>query len=86
MPNAFSPNGDGMNDTFGIMGAGIESATLIIFDRYGNMVYSGEYPNARWDGTYKGADCELGVYVYWVEGKFTSGKTFIEKGNVTLMK
>ena len=86
MPTAFSPNGDGMNDTFGIIGQGIEKATIFLYNRYGELVFTGDYPTAKWDGTLKGTDCEIGVYVFWVEGTYTSGKTFIQKGNVTLIR
>ncbi len=66
IPNAFTPDGDGINDYFEFKGAP-EPVTLYIFDRWGQQVfYSNNYQN-NWDGTFKGAYLPTGVYTYLIE-------------------
>jgi gliding motility-associated-like protein len=68
VPNAFSPNGDGINDIFQIIFPNstfnIQHLTLSIFDRWGGEVFSGEGASTGWDGKKAGKDCPGGVYVY----------------------
>ncbi len=88
MPNAFSPNGDGMNDQ--IFPIQVGDATLLlfeIFNRWGERVFTGSGDVLKWDGTHKGKDEELGVYVYLL--RFRDNKTnkeFFRKGNITLVR
>lgn len=70
VPNAFTPNGDGINDDFGIEGEGYLYYDLEIFDRWGNKMRHGRFrDNTAWDGTYKGELVPSGSYIYhlWVE-------------------
>jgi len=85
-PNAFSPNDDGMNDVFGVSGNEIATIRISIYNRFGQLVFEGNKPTDFWDGTFKAALCEIGVYVYWAEGTFTNGETFTLRGNVTLLR
>jgi gliding motility-associated-like protein len=66
VPNAFSPNGDGVNDVFRVVadGLSIVNCQLSIFDRWGSEVFSGEGVSSGWDGKKAGKDCPGGVYVY----------------------
>jgi gliding motility-associated-like protein len=68
VPNAFSPNGDGINDIFQIKFPNstfnIQHSTLSIFDRWGGEVFSEEGVSSGWDGKKAGKDCPGGVYVY----------------------
>src|SRR5690606_30661936 len=68
IPNAFSPNGDGINDTWSIKYLEtFVKADIRIFNRYGQEVfYSKQYTDA-WDGKYKGQEMPLGVYYYIIE-------------------
>lgn len=85
-PNAFSPNGDGINDRFTIFSNGLEVETIEVFqvfDRWGNMLYeeSGILPNDMtqgWDGQYRDRPVDMGVYIYRVDVRFIDGmqKTF----------
>ncbi|MGB1317520.1 MAG: PKD domain-containing protein, partial [Flavobacteriales bacterium] len=70
LPNAFSPNGDGINESFGMVGEGYLYYDLQIFDRWGNRLRFGRFKDATaWDGTYKGKPVPADVYVYkiWVQ-------------------
>ncbi|MBK9460265.1 MAG: gliding motility-associated C-terminal domain-containing protein [Sphingobacteriales bacterium] len=88
IPSAFSPNNDLQNDTFGILGHNIAQYELMIYNRWGNKVfsYSGTNTNQYWDGTINGIECEVGVYVYYANIIFTNGQQTIKKGNVTLIR
>lgn len=70
IPNAFTPNGDGINDAFGMEGEGYLYYDLEIYDSWGNKMRHGRFrDNTAWDGTYKGKLVPSGTYVYyiWVE-------------------
>ncbi|HQV51865.1 MAG: PKD domain-containing protein [Flavobacteriales bacterium] len=66
-PNAFTPDGDGKNDTFIITGYGEGTTELLIFDRWGEKVYETGSPIKPWDGTYKGTPVKNDMYVYRLE-------------------
>jgi gliding motility-associated-like protein len=92
IPNAFSPNGDGINDTFTIFGdetvAGIN--LIRIFDRWGNLLFdrSDIMPNDTqqgWQGQVNGRPLKTGVYIYFVELEYADGNTEILKGEVLLV-
>ena len=65
-PNAFTPNGDGLNDEFRAVtnSVYIEHFSLSIYDRWGAMIYQTNDISKGWDGTYKGEYCMQGAYVY----------------------
>ena len=91
IPNAFSPNLDGVNDLFMPFG---KASTLIksmsIFDRWGNLVYDeGDFyatGQTGWDGKAKGQFVETGVYVYSIEAIFVDGESVLYKGDVTVVR
>ncbi len=62
MPNVFTPNGDGINDSFGPKTVDIESMSLQIFDRWGNLLFESLGVNNPWDGMVNGNQAEQGVY------------------------
>lgn len=68
MPKAFTPNGDGLNDTYGISNPNAfqEFIALEIFDRWGARVFSTGSPFNRWDGTYQGEEVNPGMMLYRV--------------------
>ena len=82
IPNGFSPNGDGINDYFVINCASLyEHNKLIVFNRWGNEVYSKTGYNNEWDGTYKNNKVADGTYYYVFEindGKQKPKSGFIE--------
>jgi gliding motility-associated-like protein len=70
VPSAFTPNGDGMNDVFKVVARGVGKFSLIVFNRWGEVVFETEDANSGWDGTYKGEKItSTDVYVYLVKAQ-----------------
>lgn len=86
VPNAFSPNGDGVNDELKIQGLCLETLTFMIFNRWGEKVFETNDVKVGWDGNYHGEKLNTGVFVYRLEGKSYDGKGFSAKGNITLIR
>lgn len=89
IPSAFSPNNDGVNDGFNIiipMPANVLSTKLRVFNRWGQKIFTSDDYNTGWDGRYKGADCDVGVYVYFGEISLNNGETKTFQGNITLIR
>ena len=95
IPNAFSPNGDGINDDFtihfreNILNQKINS--IMVFDRWGELLVdlsniTSEPSLSIWDGFYKGKKMNTGVYVWIIEMEFSNGKTTSYSGDVTLVE
>ncbi|MEI7725684.1 MAG: gliding motility-associated C-terminal domain-containing protein [Bacteroidota bacterium] len=63
-PNAFTPNGDGLNDVFRPVGVNITKYKLLIFDRWGALIFEASDINTGWDGYIKGQPAGPGVYTY----------------------
>ena len=84
IPNAFSPNGDGINDSFGIRGEGAFAYTMQIFNRWGEKIFESTNPNEQWDGTYNSEPVQQGEYVYQLTafGREYKGQT----GVITLVR
>jgi gliding motility-associated-like protein len=86
MPNAFTPNQDGLNDCFGIRYWGvIQHLEFSVYNRWGQRIFFTTDPNACWDGTYRGTMQDIGVYVYMIKAKTLCGETF-KKGLFTLAR
>jgi gliding motility-associated-like protein len=65
IPSAFSPNGDGENELFKITGIGFNSYELLIFNRWGQLIYKSVEQSEGWDGTsMNGKECQIDVYIY----------------------
>ena len=64
LPNAFSPNNDGLNDVFMPKLFGVYNYDFMIFDRWGEKIFETEDLLTGWNGFYKDKLCEQGVYVY----------------------
>lgn len=87
VPNAFSPNGDGINDVFRPVPVGIRRFHFFrVFDRWGRLVFSSRDPNAGWNGYVRGVPADLGTYVWEVEGTDLNGRLQDEKGSVVLLR
>ena len=86
VPNAFSPNNDGVNDVLFVMGFGIADMQFLVFNRWGELVFSTDDYQVGWDGTYRNAQQEMEVYVYVLSGTFADGNPFNLQGNITLIR
>lgn len=86
VPNAFTPNGDGNNDVFQIYGQDIKTASLKVFNRWGELVFASTNQFYGWDGTYKGQLSPMGVYTYVAEVTYLNNKTADRKGTVNLIR
>ncbi|MDO8999719.1 MAG: gliding motility-associated C-terminal domain-containing protein, partial [Bacteroidota bacterium] len=84
VPNAFTPNGDGINDTFFPKGHGIVKYNMMIFDRWGEKLFNTSDFFQAWDGTYKGEDCKSDVYVWKISVTMPDAKVKTYTGHVTL--
>lgn len=86
MPNAFSPNGDGVNDVFRIpSNTFLNLINFSIFDRWGNQVFYTKDISQGWNGQHKGRNVDGGVYIYLIRGSNVEG-TVIRKGNFLLIR
>lgn len=86
VPNAFTPNNDGLNDCFGIRRWGnVQVERFDIFNRWGQIIFSTKNPSVCWDGTFRGELQPAGVYVYIIKARSLCGP--IEKtGTVVLIR
>jgi gliding motility-associated-like protein len=88
LPNAFTPNNDGINDSFCLQGWDlcIEAFLIRVFDRWGEKVFESEDPNFCWNGIYKGQLLSADVFVYSVSAKYKDDTKINKKGNITLIR
>ncbi len=84
-PKSFSPNNDGLNDYFTVMGKHrIGQYNLKVFDKFGAMVYETDNKNNGWDGTFNGKKLNPDVFKYVSTISLLNGKQITLKGNITL--
>lgn len=85
-PNAFTPDGDGWNETFGPNGHYIDRFEMQVFNRWGELLYSTSDISAPWDGTYGGSPAPTGVYVYKYHAEGHYFPAVDGMGHVTLIR
>jgi gliding motility-associated-like protein len=85
-PDAFSPNGNGNNDRYMPKGYGISTFEIMIYDRWGNMVYKSTDITEGWDGTFGGAPPFRDVYVYKCKIRDIKGDPHYYRGKITLIQ
>ncbi|WP_462251820.1 SBBP repeat-containing protein [Ferruginibacter sp.] len=87
IPNAFSPNNDGINDFFKpVINIEIKEFHLKVFNRLGQQIFSSNLNNKAWNGNFKGLPQSSGTYVYQITFKNVTGKLFTYSGTVTLLR
>lgn len=86
VPNAFTPNGDGVNDYFSTPWFGVREFHIMLYDRWGMLIYESYDPNFEWGGIYKDRDVQEGVYTYVIEAKGHIGEKVKRAGTVTLYR
>ncbi len=88
IPNAFTPNGDNINERF-VVAEGenceVVEFNIKIFDRWGRLVFesSSPLPQDAWDGTYEGQELAKGVYIYNVTAKLESANFTSEPDHIS---
>lgn len=88
MPNAFSPNGDGVNEYFKPeLQLGQLLVSMQVFDRWGKLVYNNTNIEKGWDGKYEdGAEAASGTYMYFVKYTCADGKLYEKKESISLIR
>ena len=88
MPNAFSPNGDGINDIYRAKNnyQSIVEFDAYIFNRWGQKIYEWHDPAGGWDGKFNGKDVKQGVYFVLVKAKEADGRKYNIKKDVNLLR
>ncbi len=87
VPNAFTPNGDGKNDVFRFIAAGMQRIDFFrVYNRWGQLVFSTQTSNPGWDGTVGGKAQPSGVYVWMVKGIDYTGAVYFDRGTTILVR
>ena len=89
VPNAFTPDGDGVNDVFMpiVSGHDLDSYEFLIFNRWGELIFEASAAGVAWDGTHKGQKAKQDVYVWKLKAKKASdGEKKVYYGHVSLLK
>jgi gliding motility-associated-like protein len=92
VPNTFTPNGDGINDVWQVVGKNIGDFDLNVFDRWGHVIFHSENPAYGWDGTLNGEEVPNEVYVWRMEYRFIEktdgdqGLNHKQLGHITIMR
>lgn len=88
MPNAFSPNGDGINDIYRAKNnyQSIVEFDAYIFNRWGQKIYEWHDPAGGWDGKFNGKDVKQGIYFVLVKAKGADGRKYNIKKDVNLLR
>ncbi|SKA29218.1 gliding motility-associated C-terminal domain-containing protein [Chitinophaga eiseniae] len=87
LPTAFTPNNDGQNDIFRPkVYDDIHDYRLRVYDRWGNLVFTSQTPDAGWNGTFRGSPAGVQSYVYICSYTDSRQETHLQKGSVLLLR
>jgi gliding motility-associated-like protein len=86
IPNAFTPNGDGINDKVFVRGFGITKMIWRIYNRWGTLVFETGDRTVGWDGTYKGSIQPNEVYHYVLDAEYSDNSKYQKRGDITLLR
>lgn len=86
LPNAFTPNGDGINDVLMVRTSDKVQIYLAVFERWGEKVFETSDKNLGWDGKVNGRDADPAVFDYYLKAVCPGGQEFFKKGNITLIR
>lgn len=86
VPNAFTPDGDNLNDEFIVKGENIQDFTMTIFSRNGQLVFETSDIHKGWDGKVRGKMGEPGFYTYKINYTDSIGKSHEKKGQLLLLR
>jgi gliding motility-associated-like protein len=86
LPDAFTPNGDGMNDVLFVRSNNVIEMELMIYNRWGERVFMTRDINVGWDGTYKGEALPPDVYGFYLWARCPGEEEYTKQGSVTLLR
>lgn len=86
VPTAFSPNGDGNNDILYVRGNNFTEFELMIFNRWGQLIFQTKDTGTGWDGTFQGEPQAMDAYNYYLKGICLDGQVTSSKGTITLLR
>jgi gliding motility-associated-like protein len=86
VPNSFTPNNDGLNDTFTAKGLFIDEYSMEIYSRWGELLFHTTDLEAGWDGIYRGSLSPEDTYVFKIEASDPNGRSMIKSGTVHLLR
>jgi gliding motility-associated-like protein len=86
IPNAFSPNGDGLNEVHYIYGGCFEDFYFIVYNRWGDKVFESSNQRAGWNGSFNGNILDPGVFVFYFKAVTITNQIVMRKGSITLVR
>lgn len=86
IPNVFTPNNDGANETFRVESEGLETEEMLIYNRWGKQIFSWSEVGSEWDGTINGEKAADGIYYYIFNANGYDGVVYRFNGTVTLLR
>ncbi len=86
VPTAFTPNGDGQNDRFLVLGTFLDNFEMIIYSRWGDPIYQTTSLTEGWDGNIGGQQAPTGAYAYRINVRDKDGQQIVKRGTVTLLR
>jgi gliding motility-associated-like protein len=86
VPNVFTPNGDGKNDVLLVYGTSIKSMDFKVFNQWGQLIFQSNDPAKGWDGSFRGVQQPVGVYVYALKVVMTDNEELVRKGTINLIR
>lgn len=86
VPNAFTPNNDGNNDVLKVRGRWISKLQFVVYNRWGQEMFTTTDLNNGWNGVFKGNEVAPDVYNYFLQVTCLDNKTFMKRGNTSLIK
>jgi gliding motility-associated-like protein len=86
VPNAFTPNGDGLNDVLLVYGTTIATMEIRIYNQWGQMIFESKDKGRGWDGTVSGKPQPVGVYNYILRATLQDGTTIQKRGTITIVR
>jgi gliding motility-associated-like protein len=88
IPNAFSPNGDGLNDEFKVEGSAIKEVSYTIYNRWGERIFQSSPEEPSWNGRFdnKGEKAPIGIYLYLLKATDKLNEPYYYKGTVEVVR
>lgn len=86
IPNTFTPNDDELNQGFRVVIGNVKSFELLIFDRWGELIYTMNDVADYWDGTYEGLKCQDGTYIWTIKYYDFSDKEYEQTGHINVLR